>query len=89
MNQSERIVDDKYRAPYKIKRPALIRSPLPSGRGGPALEFGYGSRFIFAMLATTHWKITAVDLDPAGIVDARQRLPEAILGDALSVAKFT
>lgn len=87
MNQSERIVDEKYRAPYEVKRLELIRNLLPQGQHDPALEFGCGSGFVSAMLRAAGWQVTAVDLDPDNIDDARTRVAEAILGDALTVAR--
>lgn len=87
MNQSERVVDEKYRDSYEVKRLELIRRLLPPGMNGPALEFGCGSGFISAMLGSAGWQVTAVDLDPDNIEDARKRVREAILGDALTVAR--
>lgn len=87
MNQSERIVDGKYRDPYEVKRLRLIRDLLPQGQQDSALEFGCGSGFVSSMIAQAGWRVTAVDLEPANIEDARHRVVEAILGDAVTVAR--
>lgn len=87
MNQSERIVDDKYCDSYEVKRLELIRDLLPRGRDEAALEFGCGSGFISSMLGAAGWTVTAVDLDPDNVEDARGRVAEVILGDALTVAR--
>jgi 2-polyprenyl-3-methyl-5-hydroxy-6-metoxy-1,4-benzoquinol methylase len=87
MNQSERVVDEKYQDPYEVKRLELIRKLLPRGANGAALEFGCGSGFVSAMLGSAGWQVTGVDLDPDNVEDARKRVKEAIHGDALTVAR--
>lgn len=81
------ITDEKYLKPYERERLKIVQGLIPPAVSGRALDLGCGSGRISRMLRDAGWAITAVDLVPENVENAKRFAGQCLCADALTALR--